>query len=69
METVTLKIEGMSCGGCVSSVTNVLEPIDGINKVNVTLEPGEANLEYDPTKTNIEAFREAIEGAGFDVIS
>ncbi len=24
METTTLKVEGMSCGGCVKSVTNVL---------------------------------------------
>lgn len=68
MENITLKIEGMSCGGCVSSVTNVLQPIDGVANVNVTLEPGEAKLEYDPAKTNIEAFKEAIEGAGFDVV-
>lgn len=67
MESITLKIEGMTCGGCVSSVTKVLEPIDGVDKVNVTLKPGQATIEYDPAKTGTDAFRQAIEDAGFDV--
>jgi copper chaperone len=68
METVTLKVEGMSCGGCVSSVTKALEPIEGVSKVDVTLEPGEATIEFDPAKANQDAFRAAIEDAGFDVV-
>ncbi len=68
METVTLKIEGMSCGGCVSSVQSVLEPIAGVSRVEVTLEPGQAVVEFDPAKTNVKDLQEAIEGAGFDVV-
>lgn len=69
MEKITVNIEGMTCGGCVSSVTKVLEPIAGVSSVNVTLEPGQATLEFDPAITNSNAFRDAIEGAGFDVVS
>ncbi len=36
MET-TLKIEGMSCGHCVATVTDVLSEVDGVNEVNVSL--------------------------------
>lgn len=68
MEKITLKIEGMTCGGCVNSVTNVLKPIAGVSSVNVTLTPGEASIEFDPAKTNTSEFRNAIEDAGFDVV-
>ena len=68
MENVVLKIEGMSCGGCTSSVTKVLEAIDGVSQTEVILEPGQATIEFDSAKTNIAALREAIEGAGFDVV-
>ena len=67
MEKVTLKVDGMTCGGCVKSVTKVLEPIAGVSSVNVTLQTGEAQIEFDPSQTNIAALRDAIEGAGFDV--
>lgn len=69
MENVVLKVAGMTCGGCVRSVTNVLEPIAGVTNVQVTLQPGEARVSFDPTKTNVDVLRDAIEGAGFDVVS
>lgn len=69
MEEVTLKISGMTCGGCVNSVTSVLKPIEGVSDVKVTLEPGEAIIKFDPTKTSVEAFQDAIDGAGFDVVN
>ena len=37
MQTVTLNIGGMSCGGCVKSVTRILEGIDGVGKAEVSL--------------------------------
>lgn len=69
MENVVLKVAGMTCGGCVRSVTNVLQPIAGVTNVQVTLQPGEARVTFDPTKTSVDVLRDAIEGAGFDVVS
>lgn len=37
-----LKIEGMSCGHCVSEVTQVLREVEGVDEVNVSLGNGEA---------------------------
>lgn len=68
MENVTLKVAGMTCGGCVKSVTKVLQPLPGVSDVNVTLQPGEAQVSFDPSKTNVDTLRKAIEGAGFDVV-
>jgi copper chaperone len=68
METITINIKGMTCSGCVNSITNVLKPLAGVSKVNVSLENNNATLSYDPTKTNLAQFKSAIEDAGFDVV-
>ncbi|PZP53567.1 MAG: heavy metal transporter, partial [Azospira oryzae] len=60
-------VKGMTCQGCVKSVRTVLEKIEGVGHVDVSLEKGEASIEYDPIRTNDEALRAAIEGAGYEV--
>ena len=67
MEAVPLKVQGMTCGGCVASVTRVLKAVPGDDDVAVTLTPGEAKVAFDPARTGVPALRAAIEGAGFDV--
>jgi len=65
METTVLKVAGMSCGGCVKSVTNVLTALPGVGKAEVTLQPGEAKVEFDPAQVTREAMARAIDDAGF----
>lgn len=67
METVTMKVEGMSCGGCVASVTRVLKALPGVGDVDVKLQPGQATVRYDAAKVGVPALKAAIEGAGYDV--
>ena len=50
MET-TMRVQGMTCGGCVASVTRVLKAIDGVKEVDVKLDPGEARVTYDAART------------------
>ncbi|MRN39086.1 hypothetical protein CRG49_011745 [Neisseria sp. N95_16] len=66
METITLNVEGMTCGGCVKSVTRILENTDGVTKAEVSLENKNAVIEFDAAKTNADALVEAIEDGGFD---
>ncbi|MFV2029625.1 heavy-metal-associated domain-containing protein [Neisseria sp. S1] len=66
MKTVTLNIEGMTCGGCVNSVTRVLEAIEGVEKVQVDLASGRAVINIAEGKTDTTQLIEAIENAGFD---
>jgi len=66
METTVLKVAGMSCGGCVKSVTNVLTALPGVGKAEVTLQPGEAKVEFDPAQVTREAMARAIDDAGFE---
>ena len=67
METITMKVEGMTCNGCVASVTRVLKAVPGVNDVVVTLTPGAAKVNFDPAATGAAALKTAIEDAGYDV--
>jgi copper chaperone len=65
METVEMKVEGMDCEGCVTSVTRMLTGVAGVEKVDVSLEEGRARVTFDPAKSNLAAFKKALERAGY----
>jgi copper chaperone len=67
MQTVTLGISGMTCGGCVRSVTNVLTALDGVAKAEVSLEKNNAVVDYDPAKVAVEQLKRSVVEAGFEV--
>ena len=56
----------MTCGGCVKSVTRILEGVEGVAKAEVSLEGKSALIEFDPAKTDPAALIEAVEDGGFD---
>jgi len=67
METTVLKVKGMTCGGCVRSVRNVLESIQGVTSAEVSLEKAQATVTYDPAKADVNRMREAVTDAGYQV--
>jgi copper chaperone CopZ len=67
METAILDIKGMSCQGCVASVSRVLKAVPGVTDATVVLQPGTATVTYDPARTSASALRSAIEDAGYGV--
>jgi copper chaperone len=62
----TFTISGMSCGGCVNSVTRVLRSVPGVEPLHV--EVGQARVRIDPALASAEAARKAIERAGYRVV-
>lgn len=58
-----LKVEGMSCGGCVKSVTNIVKDLDPAAEVEVSLETGLVEV----TSSSLEsaAVAEALDDGGF----
>lgn len=62
----TFTIEGMSCGGCVSSLTRVLKAVPGIESLKV--EVGRAVLRLDTTRASSETVMAAVAQAGFEVV-
>lgn len=68
MQTVTLNIDGMTCGGCVKSVTRLLEGVEGVEKAKVSLENKNAVITFDESKTDADALIDAVEDGGFDIV-
>ena len=67
-QTITLNIEGMTCGGCVKSVTNSLNQVAGVQSVDVSLDHNSATISFDDSQAQQNTLKEAIEDAGFDVV-
>lgn len=67
-QNTDIRIDGMTCGGCVKSVENALGQVDGVLKVAVSLEDKKATVSFDDSKTNEAMLKEAIEDAGYDVV-
>ena len=67
MQTATIKIKGMTCMGCVNSIKNVLKNLPGIAQLEVTLDPAQAVVQFDPASTSLNQLKETIIDAGFDV--
>ena len=67
MQTETLKVTGMTCGGCISNVTQALKAIPGVGDVTVSLSAGEATVQYDERLTSPDQLKSAVKGAGYGV--
>ena len=65
METARLRIEGMTCTGCVNSVARVLAALPGVAQADVSLTKARAKVTYDPAQTSVDAMKQAIERAGY----
>jgi len=65
MATVTLQVSGMTCQGCVRSVTRVLQSVPGVSQAEVALENGQATVSFDPAEVSIDMLKAAIEEAGY----
>ena len=61
----TFIISGMSCGGCVNSLTRVLKSTPGIEPLKI--EVGKATLRLDDSVTT-DMVKAAVDRAGFDVV-
>ena len=64
-------VEGMTCSHCVSSVTEELSAVDGVERVAVDLRPGAASVVTVTSSRPIgdETVRAAVEEAGYTLAS
>lgn len=62
-----LKVEGMSCNHCVSSIETNVGGLTGVSAVKVNLGDNEVVVEYDNMAT-LAHVKETIEDQGFDLV-
>jgi copper chaperone len=71
MSTTTVSISGMTCGHCVSSVTEEISAIEGVRDVTVDLNKGGISTAVVTSENDIdpEQIGEAVAEAGYVVVS
>ena len=65
MNTIMLKIDGMSCDGCAERVTTLLEKEPGVREARVSFSAGEGQITYNPHTVEEKRILEVIKQAGF----
>ena len=68
MKTLSIEVEGMNCGGCVSKISNHFQNIDGISDTKVSLEGQTVKIIADDDLANMKVRNDLIE-LGFSVKS
>ncbi len=65
METRNLRLKGMSCASCASSIEQAIQEVSGVTKCNVNFALSQATVTYNPQKTNLTRIQEAVTEAGY----
>ena len=69
METVTLKLRGMSCASCANSIEEAIRAVPGVSESNVNFGIEQATITYDPRKASLETLQDAVSEAGYSAFS
>jgi copper chaperone len=69
MAKVILSIPDISCDHCVRTVTQALQPIDGVRAVNVSLPTQQVQVDYDDKMVNIEQMKVVLAEEDYPVAS
>jgi len=65
MEIVNLNIEGMTCTGCEENINHSISKLDGILEIKSSYKKGTSVIEFDKSKTNLEAIKKIIRSKGY----
>ena len=71
MRTLSFDVQGMTCGGCVSTVEETIESLDDVDDVDVDLDRGRADVQFEPdtsadTNELGKHIEETVTEAGFE---
>jgi len=65
--TTTIRVAGMKCNQCASSVAKALKATAGVQEAEVSFEKGQVVITYDDEKVSEVKLREVINTTGFKV--
>lgn len=65
MQTVNLKITGMTCGSCAKLNESAIMAVDGVKIAQVNIANNKAQVEFDEKKTSVAKIIKAVESSGY----
>ena len=66
---VTISLGGLHCAACVARVERALAQAPGVARAQVNLATRRAKVRFDPGATNVDALKQAVTKAGYEVES
>jgi len=67
MQTETMNITGMQCGGCSNKISLALRETDGIEDVQVSLASGKVTVRYDDERVRSAKLHGIVTATGFGI--
>lgn len=67
VESISLKVYGMTCTLCSMAIESTLTKLDGVKKIDVSYAAEKAKLEYDSDEINLDEIKKQIELLGFSI--
>lgn len=64
----TFQVLGMSCASCAGSVESTLAAQKGVHEAKVNIADSTAFVDYDSRVVTAEGLKQAVEGAGYDLV-
>jgi Cu+-exporting ATPase len=66
MEKITMKLRGMHCASCASSIESMTRSLAGVASSNVNFAIEQIAIDYNPQKTSPDAIQKAIANLGYE---
>ena len=67
-EDISIKVDGMTCGGCEGKVNKALKGVEGVTAAKADSEKGSVAVSYDATKTSYDKLIASLEGTKFKAL-
>ena len=64
-----IQVDGMTCDHCVETVTKAVNSLDGISQVAEDLDKKQVSVDFDESRTDLDAISSKIIEVGFEVVS
>jgi copper chaperone CopZ len=65
MQTATMNVTGLKCGGCPIKLARALKEVVGVTDVQVSLASGELTVRYDESDTSPQNLHAVVVRTGF----
>lgn len=69
MATTVLNVPDISCEHCQRTITEALQPVDGVQSVSVDIPSKQVTVQYDESATGVERFKEILQEEDYPVES
>ena len=65
--TLTLRVTGMTCGGCENAVKRAVGQLDGVREVQASHQDEQVDVTFDESKVDRETIEQKIRRLGYGV--